>query len=259
VAPRSIFNGTVAFGQVNVPVKVYSATEDRSVHFHEVHAPDGAKIEHRRVCPKHGEVDKDEVAKGYEVKPDEYVVLTQDEIAAAAGQRSKVIELDEFVCRDEIDPDLYDRTYYLGSAEKGDGEAAYRLLHDALEKAGRAGIGRWVFHNREYLVAIRPLDGVLALHTMRFADELVSDSDLELSAPKTKPSKREVQMASTLVDSLHERFDIAAFEDDYRDAVMKLIRDKAKGKEIEPPAPAPSPDPDDLMASLEAAVKAAKR
>jgi DNA end-binding protein Ku len=253
--PRSIFNGTIAFGQVNVPVKVHSATEDQSVHFSEVHATDQAKIEHRRICPKHGEVPHDEVVKGYEVKPDKYVVLTNEEIAAAAGRRSKVIELDEFVCAEDIDPVFFDRTYYLGAAEKGDGEDAYRLLHDALAKAKRAAIGRWVFHNREYMVAVRPADGVLRLHTMRFADELVADKDLELATPNKKPGKREVDMAATLVDSLHSDFDVTRFKDDYRDAVMKVIRDKAKGKEIEPPPPAPSPDPDSLLAQLEAAVE----
>jgi|tagenome__1003787_1003787.scaffolds.fasta_scaffold20540478_2 DNA end-binding protein Ku len=256
MAPRSIFNGTISFGQVNVPVKVHSAVEDKSVHFAEVHVTDGAKIEHKRMCPKHGEVPYKEIVKGFEVSQGEYVVLTDDEIAAAAGRQSKVIELEEFVASGDIDPDLYDRTYYLGAGEKGDGEAAYRLLHDALEKAERAGIGRWVFHNREYLVTVRPAQGLLLLHTMHFADELVRDRDLDLPTAGKKPSKREVDMASSLVDSLHEDFDIADFEDTYRKAVMKLIRDKAKGKEIEPPPPASSPDPDDLLASLEAAVKA---
>jgi DNA end-binding protein Ku len=256
MAPRSIFNGTLAFGQVYVPVKVHSATEDKGVHFSEVHVTDGAKIEHKRICPKHGEVPYEEVVKGFEVSEDEFVVLTDDEIAAAAGQQSKVIELEEFVCADDIDPDLYDRTYYLGAGEKGDGEAAYRLLHEALEKAGRAGIGRWVFHNREYMVTVRPTEELLLLHTMHFADELVGDRDLELPTPKKKPSKREVDMAASLVESLHEDFHIADYEDTYRKAVMKLVRDKAKGKEIEPPPPASSPDPDDLLASLEAAVKA---
>lgn len=257
MAARSIFNGTIAFGQVNVPVKVHSATEDRSVHFHEVHVRDGARIEHKRICPKHGEVPYKEVVKGFEVSEDEFVVLTQEEIAAAAGPRSKVIELNEFVCAADIDPVFFDRTFYLGVGQKGDGEAAYRLLHDALEKAQRAGIGRWIFHNREHMVAVRPADGLLLLHTMRFADELVTDRDLELSQPKKKPSKREVEMAGTLVDSLYADFDIGEFKDTYRQAVMKVIRDKAKGKEIQPPAPAPSPDEDDLMAALEAAVKAA--
>src|SRR4051812_44941252 len=127
MAPRSIFNGTIAYGQVNVPVKVYSAIEDKTVHFHEVHEKDGARIEHKRICPKHGEVSFDEVVKGFEVKRDEYVVLSNEEIAAAAGRPTKMIELDEFVCAEHIDPVFFDRTYYLGEGEKGDGQKAYRL------------------------------------------------------------------------------------------------------------------------------------
>ncbi len=119
--PKSIFNGTIAFGQVNVPVKVHSATEDRGIHFHEVHAHDGARIEHRRICPKHGEVPYKEVVKGFEVSDGQYVVLTQDEINAAAGPRSRVIELNEFVCAEEIDPVFFDRTYYLGAGRRGTG------------------------------------------------------------------------------------------------------------------------------------------
>lgn len=163
--PRSIWNGTITFGLIAVPIKVHSATEDKSIHFHQVHARDGARIKQKRICSKeHKEVPYKQVAKGYEVRAGEYVLLSQDEISAAAGESSHLIELEEFVCSPEIDPVHYERTYYLGTGAGG--EDAYRLLHDALEKAERAGIGRWVFHNREHLVAVKPLDGVLALHTM---------------------------------------------------------------------------------------------
>ena len=130
----------------------------------------------------------------------EYVVLTKEEIAAAAGGRSKIIDVEEFVAAGEIDPVVYDRTYYLGARKEG--ADAYRLLDDALAKSERVAIGRWVFHDREYLVAVRSLDGVLALHTMRFADELVAPGDLDLPKPSRKPSRQEVKMAATLVDSL---------------------------------------------------------
>lgn len=250
---RSIWNGTITFGQVVVAIKVHSATEDRSVHFHQVHVPDGARISQKRICSKEGkEVPYKEVAKGYEVRDGEYVLLAQEEIDAAAGERSHVIAIEEFVRREEIDPVFYDRTYYLGA---GDGcEGAYRLLHDALERSERAGVGRWVFHNREYLVAIRPLDTVLALHTMRFADELVSAGDLDVPEPARAPSKREIDMAEQLVDSLHERFDPSAFEDSYRARVLDLIERKARGEELELEAPQEAESTDDLMAALEASL-----
>src|SRR5436305_14694006 len=128
--PRTIWNGTIRFALIAVPIKVHSATDDRTVHFHQVHEADGARIKQKRICSKEGkEVPYKEVAKGYEVRDGEYVLLSQDEIAAAAGQNSRLIELEEFVCASEIDPVFYDRTYYLGAGDKG--ADAYRLLHDA--------------------------------------------------------------------------------------------------------------------------------
>jgi DNA end-binding protein Ku len=255
--PRSIWNGTITFGLIAVPIRVHSATEDRSVHFHQVHAADGARIKQKRLCTKEGkEVPYKEVAKGYEVRKGEYVMLTQEEIDAAAGPRSRLIALEEFVCQKEIDPVYYDRTYYLGAGK--DGADAYRLLHDALQRSDRAGIGRWVFHNREYLVAVRPLDDVLALHTMRFADELVDAGDLDVPSPSRKPTKREVEMAGQLVESLHGRFRPSAFKDTHRERILELIKRKAKGEQIELEAPEEPESTGDLLASLEASLGKSK-
>jgi DNA end-binding protein Ku len=251
--PRSIWNGTIAFGLIAVPIKVSSATEDKSVHFHQVHAADGARIKQKRICSKENkEVPYKQVAKGYELRGGKYVLLEQEEIDAAAGESSHLIELEEFVSAAEIDPVFYDRTYYLGAGK--DGRDAYRLLHDALRKSDRAGLGRWVFHNREYLVAIRPLDGVLALHTMRFADELVDPGDLDIPKPSRAPEKREVEMAGKLVDSLHAPFDPDAFHDSYRQRVLALIETKASGKEPELPEVEEEQDSTDLAAALEASL-----
>lgn len=252
--PRSIWNGAIAFGLTTVPVKVHSATEDHGVHFHQVHAKDGARIQHRRICSKEGkEVPYKQVAKGYELRGGEYVLLGQDEIDAAAGERSHLIDLEEFVRAEEIDPVFYDRAYYLGAGQ--DGRDAYRLLHDALAHAGRVGIGRWVFHNREYLVAVRPMDEVLALHTMRFADELIDAGSLDLPRPSRKPGKRELDMAASLVESLHDQFGPDGFEDSYRERVLALIEAKARGEEPELPAEAAAEESPDLIAALEASLK----
>jgi DNA end-binding protein Ku len=252
---RSIWNGTITFGLTAVPIKVHSATEDKSVHFHQVHAKDGARIKQERICSKEGKaVPYKQVAKGYESPRGKYVVLTQEEIDAAAGERSHLIELEDFVCAAEIDPVFYDRAYYLGVGK--DGADAYRLLHDALRRADRVGIGRWVFHNREYLVAVRPLEQALVLQTMRFAEELVDAGDLELPAPSRAPSKREIEMAGKLVDTLHERFDPEAFEDGYRERVLALIEAKARGEEPDLPEVEDTQDNADLMAALEASLSA---
>jgi DNA end-binding protein Ku len=253
VALRSIWNGTIAFAGVFVPIKVHSATEDKTVHFHEVHQDDGARIEHKRICPKEDkEVPYKEVVKGYEVSDGKYVVLEKEELDAAAGEQSRLIEIEEFVCAADIDPVFFDKTYYLGSQDKG--KDAYRLLHDALDKAGRAGIGRWIFHNREYLVALRAIGDVLALNTMRFHDELVPVKDLEISTPSRKPSQQELTMAGKLVESLQDDFKPEKYEDTYRERLLEYIEAKAKGKLEKLPQPSEAPESGDLMAALEASL-----
>jgi DNA end-binding protein Ku len=254
--PRSIWNGTLTFGMVNVPVKLYSATESKSIHFHEVHVSDGARIEHRRICSKEdNEVPYEDVVKGYELDSGRFVVLDKDEIKAAAGDRGKVIHLREFVAAGEIDPVFYDRTYYLGSREDAD---AYRLLHAALNKAERVGIGRFSFHDREYLVAVRAEPEILVLHTLRFHDEVVSGDDLELDGSGRKPSEREVEMAGQLVKSMDEDFKPEDYEDTYRDAVLDLIKRKGKGEEIDLVAEEEPEHGDDLAAALEASLSGSR-
>jgi DNA end-binding protein Ku len=252
MGPRSIWNGTITFGLVNVPIKLYTATESKTVHFNEVHVRDGARIEHRRICSKQDkEVDYDEVVKGYEVSEDTYVVLEKDEVKAAAGDRGKVVHLSEFVDAGEIDPVFFEKTYYAGSREAED---AYRLLNEALRRTGRAGIGRFTFHDREYLVAVRALDEVIALHTLRFHDEVVDPDDLEIDLGRGKPSRREVEMAGKLVDSLEEDFEPERYEDSYREAVLDLIKRKAAGKEIDLVAHEEPEHGDDLAAALQASL-----
>lgn len=253
MAPRSLWNGTVMLGLMAVPVKLHTATESKTVRFHEVHLKDGSRIQHRRFCTKEdAEVPYEEVVKGYELSSGEHVVLEKDELKAAAGDRAHVIEIEDCVCADDIDPVFFDKTYYLGAGDEGG--QAYRLLHDALETTGRAGIGRFTFHDREYVVAIRPLDGVLALHTLRFADEIVDGATLDVSLPRKKPAGKELQLAKRLVETLHEPFKPERHRDEYRKAVMKAIDAKAKGKEIEAPDEEEPEAPDDLLAALEASL-----
>ena len=251
--PRSIWNGTISVGLAHVPIKLYSATESKTVSFHEVHLKDGARLEHKRICSKEGkEVPFKEVVKGFEVAPDEFVVLTKEEVAAAAGARGKVIEIEDFVPDHEIDPVFYEKTYYVGSRDDGE---AYRVFHEALKQTERVGIGRFTFHNREYLAAVRPLDDVLALHTMRFHDELVRGEELEVDRPAKGPSQQEVEMAARLVDSLYREFDPTDYEDAYREAVLELIDRKAKGEAVEVEAEEPEEETSDLMAALQASLK----
>lgn len=251
--PRSLWNGTISFGAVNVPVKLYSAVQSRTVHFHQVHLPDGARIEHRRFCSQEDrEVPYDEVVKGYEVAPEEWVVLDRDEVKAAAGRRTKIIAVEHFVEAGDLDPVHVERTYFVGAQE--DGVDAYRLFHDALARTKRAAIGRFVFHNREYLTAVRAFGGILALHTLRFADEVVAGEDLELDEPQREPAEREIAMAGQLVEGLHQPFRADDYEDEYRHQVLELIDTKAAGREVAPPTDEPADGETDLEAALEASL-----
>jgi DNA end-binding protein Ku len=254
MAPRSIWNGAIAFGLVQVPIKVYSATESKTVHFREVHLKDESRIEHRRVCPREDkEVPYDDVVKGFEVKQGEWVELTDDEIAAAAGPRGKLIDVEHFVPAGDVDPDFFERTYFLGAGAKGDD--AYAVLRAALEKTNRAAIGRWVFHDRERTVAIRVYGKGLALYTLRYAGDLVDPAGFDLPRVAKKPTDREIQMASKLVDGLHVKFKPADYEDEYRDAVLDVVKAKAEGRNIAPPEPDEDTDDDsDLLATLEASL-----
>lgn len=256
MAPRSLWNGTIAFGAVAVPVKLYSAVESKTVHFHEVHLADGARIEHRPFCSKEEqEVDKDEVVRGFEVASGKWVVLDKEEIDAAGGTRSRVIDVESFVPLDQVDPIYYAKSYFLGARDEG-GDA-FRLLHDALQETGRAAIGRFTFHKREYVVAIRAYDQVLALHTLRFADALVARKELDAPRAGTKPKPKELTLARKLVESLSEDFRPGRLHDEYREAVLAAIRKKAKsGKDIELPEPEEDEDEasDDLSKVLEASL-----
>jgi DNA end-binding protein Ku len=163
-----------------------------------------------------------------------------------------LLDVDHFVPAGDVEPEFYERTYYLGAGD--DGDDAYALLHAALSRAERAGVGRWVFHNRERTVVIRALDDVLAMHVMRFADDLVDPSDLDLPRVNRKPSKREIEMAAALVEGMHTGFQPSRYKDQYRRAVLELVERKAEGKEIAPPEEPEEEPSDDLMAALEASL-----
>jgi DNA end-binding protein Ku len=232
--PRSLWNGTIAFGLVRVPVKLHSATESKRIAFKERHALDGAAIEHRRVCVKERrEVPYEEIVKGFEVSAGAYVVLSKEELAIADGPQARVVEIDHFVAEEEIDAIFYERAYYLSPGKLG--EEPYRVLHAALLASGKVGIGRFVFHNKEHLAAVRALEDAIVMQTMRFADEIVPESQLEMPRASRKASKLEVDTAQLLIDQLDAEFEPDRYQDTYRDQVLALIERKARGEAIEPP------------------------
>lgn len=252
--PRSLWNGTVAFGMVRVPVKLHSATESKAIRFSERHASDGAAIEHRRICVKENkEVPYKEIVKGFEVSSGRYVVLSKEEVNSADGPGARMIEIEHFVRREDIDQIYYERSYYLGPG--GPGNEAYSVLHAALKESDRVGIGRFVFHNKANLVAIRALDEVLTLHTMRFAEEIADSDDLDIQSPSRKPSELEVDAARALVEQLASSFEPDTYEDSYRDAVLALIERKAQGEAIEMPEREPATREGDLLGALQASLE----
>jgi DNA end-binding protein Ku len=259
---RAIWSGSISFGLLNVPVKLYSAVARRGIALREVREADGARIRHRRVAEgTDEEVPYEQIVKAFEVSPDRYVPLSKDELAALDPEKTRAIEVQDFVDLGEIDPIYFDSPYYLGPAEGA--EKAYSLLARAMEESGKVAIARFVFRNKEHLAAIRPAGGLLSLTTMRFADEVVSPSELEDALPDKEPKvgKREVEMAERLIESLTRDFDPTIYRDEHREELLALIERKAEGKEVlTAPAPeerAPTRAPD-LMAALEESIAAVK-
>jgi DNA end-binding protein Ku len=248
-----MWNGTVAFGEVIFPVKLYSIVQERRVRFREVHLADGGKIVHRRFGSESGvEIPSERIRKAYEISEGNQVVLDDEEIAAARGPNTKVIGIEHFVGADQIDPLYYDRPYVLGAQDGG--EHAYRVLHAALEKTQKVGIGRFKLRTREQLVALGAHEQALRLYTMRFADQLVSSSDLDIPTLSRKPTERELDMAERLVDSLAQTWEPERFEDRHRQAVMALIEQKAAGEELRVPEVHEPEETPDLIAALEASL-----
>jgi DNA end-binding protein Ku len=257
--PRSIWTGAISFGLVNVPVKLYSAVSKKTVRFHQLHEKDGVRIQQKRVCPADGdEVAFDQIVKGYEITPDQYVVVTPEELEAIEPRKTKTIDIEDFVDLEDIDPIFYDHPYYL---LPGTGAAKpYKLLVTAMEDAGKVAIARVVIRQKEQLVAIRPTGDILTMETMNFADEVIPHDKFD-EAPGTDvdTNKREVDMARQLIESLSADFDPSKYHDTYRERVLELIERKAEGKEIAvQPAEEPQEVPD-LMAALEASVNAARQ
>lgn len=259
---RAIWSGSISFGLLNVPVKLYSAVARRSIGLREIRESDGARIRHRRVAEgTDEEVPYEKIVKAFELSPDRYVPIAKEELEALAPEKSRAIEVQDFVDLEEIDPIYFDSPYYLGPADGA--ERAYSLLARAMEESGKVAIARFVFRNKEHLAALRPADGVLTLTTMRFADEVVPPSELEDVLPSEKPKvpKREVEMAEQLIDSLTRRFDPAAYRDEYREELLAMIERKASGEEV---VAAPEGEEreatkaPDLMAALEESIAAVK-
>jgi DNA end-binding protein Ku len=252
---RAIWSGSITFGLVNIPVKLYGAVSHKEVRFHMLHDKDGARIQLRRFCSaEEVEVPYEHVVKGFEISKGRYVTVTAEELEAADPKGARTIDIQDFVEMEEIDPIHYDTTYYL-APDKGAAKA-YGLLLEAMRASGKVAVARVVLRTKQALCCVRPMGDALALTTMNYADEIVPQEDLDLP-PRTAPSQRELEMAEQLVASLTTRFEPERYRDEHREKVLALIERKAAGEAIEAPSterPAKVVNlADALAASLEAA------
>jgi DNA end-binding protein Ku len=258
---RSIWTGAISFGLVTVPVKLYSAVNRKTVRFHQLSGKSHHRIAQKRVdAQSDQEVPYEEIVKGYEIAPDRYVVVEPGELDALQPEKTKTIDIEDFVELAQIDPIYYDHPYYLTPGAGG--VKPYKLLMEAMRETGKVAIARVVIRSKEQLVAIRPMDGVLAMATMLFADEIIPSERLEdlSEVTRAKTSKRELEIAEQLVASLAGDFDPDNYRDTYREEVVRLIERKAQGEEVAVAPPAeevrgPAPD---LMSALKASLDAVR-
>ena len=257
---RATWSGSISFGLVNVPVKLFTAVRSHTVHFTQLHKDTRARVRQKRVDEQTGEeVDYSDIVKGYEVAPDQYVVVDPDELAELDPDASRLIDIRDFVDLREIDPIYYDRPYYL----MPDGEAAakpYRLLSDAMARSDKVAVAKMVMRNKEYLVAIRASDDLLLLSTMNYADEVADPADLDApdNLGDVDVSEREVAMAEQLIDSLVAEFDPSAYEDTYQQRVVEFLEAKAQGQKVDlTPPERDTGGVVDLMSALEASLERA--
>ena len=249
--PRALWSGSLSFGLVNVPVQMVSATRDLDYHFHQLHKKDKVRIEQRRYCSKEDvEVSWEEVAHSYDLNGKQ-VIVTDEELASVQPRKTRTIDIDAFVELDEVDPIYYDHPYYLIPAGESEGTLrAYRLLVEVMTRSERIALGRVVMRAKEYLVAVRVRDGVLALTTMRFHDEARPTGDIPTGGKK--PSKRAVDQAVAIIEELSTEWNPESYTDCYRERLKRVIDSKRKGKRIHAPQPEKEPAPvPDLMEALE--------
>lgn len=255
-----MWSGSISFGLVNIPVKLYSAVSRKSVRFNQIDRNTGARIKYKKVSADSGEeVGNDDIVKGYELPSGDYVTVSDDELAALDPKASRTIDIEEFVDLADIDPVFYDAAYLL-APDKATAKP-YALLARAMEESGKVGIARVVMRSKQYLCAVRPKDGRLVMSTMVYADEVNDPGQIpELSQlDEVEVSDKELVMANQLIDSLSERFEPSKYTDTYRNKVLEVIERKAAGEEDVFVAPEPQEEKVvDLMAALEASVAAAK-
>lgn len=254
---KTVWRGMISFGMVNIPVSLYNATRKKTVSFKQLRQSDYSRINYKKVANDGAEVSQAEIAKGYEIAPDRYVVVTEAEMEAVTPKASRVIDIADFVKLSQIDPRHYDSSYYL-APEPGAGKA-YALLLEALKQTDSVGVAKFVLRSKEYLAAIRPVGEALTLSTMLFADEIVPVAELTDLMPDVQPTEKELAMAKLLIESQLTEFEPEKYKNEYHAAVMALIDSKAEQEAIITKPAAQAAPVIDIMAAIEASLAALKK
>jgi len=258
---HAIWNGSINFGLVTIPVRLFTAVRENEIHFNMLHKKDKGRINFQRVCSVDGKkVEWNEIVKGYEVGDGEYVLISDEDIKSVRIEATQSIDIQEFVDLGEINPILFDKPYYLEPEKKG--RHAYALLRDALAESNKVGIARVVIRTKEYVCALKPNGNALVLELMHYPDEIVDASDFEFPPAKEKASAGEMKAAKMLIDTMTDKFEPEEYHDRYRDAMMALIEARAKGKPIKALAAAkakPATEVVNLMDVLQQSLKQGKK
>jgi DNA end-binding protein Ku len=260
--PRPMWNGSISFGLVNIPIKLYTAVKRKALHFHQLRKTDGCRIRLKKTCQNDGqEVVNQDIVKGYEISPDRYVIVSAAELETLQPKTSRTIEIETFVHLNEIDPILYEQSYYL-VPDKG-AIKPYNLLFTAMQETKKVAIAKFILRNKEYLAATHPVGHALTISTMFFASEIVEQTELEdLPSAETAVLKKELAIAIQLIESLSSKFVHDNYHDEYREKTLAMIEKKAEGQEIIEQKPEALPQKGkviDLMEALEASLTALKK
>lgn len=252
---HTMWKGSISFGLVNIPVRMFTATEEKDIHFRQLHKKCHTPIKYRRTCPAcEEELATEEIIRGYEYEPDRYVILEQEELDAIAPETKRAIEILDFVNLEEIDPIYFDKSYYLSPNETGD--KAYVLLRKAMAATGKIGIAKIAIRNKETLAAIRVLNNCIVMETLFYPDEVRAVAQVPGLPEKENVGEKEMQMAAQLIENLASPFDPANYTDEYRENLKEMIQNKIEGREIQEAPPAPRAKVVDLMEALKASIEA---
>lgn len=255
-APRAIWTGTISFGLVSIPVRLYTATESHDVHFHLLHKKDGVRLKNVRWCPKdEKQVPWDEVVRGFEYAKGKYVPISEEDLEHLPIKTVHTVEISDFVKIEEVDPIYYDKPYYLAPEETG--TKAFVLLRHALEETGRAAVAKVAIRDKENLCLVRPYGGVLSLETMLYANEIRSTEDIAADGATVSP--KELQMAVSLIENLSNTFDPERYEDEYQVALKKVINAKVEGAPLPEVREEKGTKVVDLMEALRASIEATNK